>query len=84
MAVSIKNNRIDLRIDDIKKETLERAAQIKNLSLTAYITSVSLNQARLDIQENETLFVSGKDRDLVYQLLENTPEPNEALKGLFK
>ena len=84
MAVSLKNNRIDLRVDDLNKETLERAAQIKNLSLTAYITSVSLNQAKLDIQENETLFLSNKDRDLVYQLLENTPEPNEALKELFK
>ena len=84
MAVSIKSNRIDLRVDDSNKEILERAAQIKNLSLTAYITSICLNQARLDIQENETLFLSGKDRDLVYQLLESTPEPNEALKGLFK
>ena len=84
MAVSLKNNRIDIRVDDANKDTLERAAQIKNLSLTAYITSVCLNQARLDIQENETLYLSGKDRDLVYRLLENAPEPNEALKGLFK
>ena len=84
MAVTLKTNRIDLRVDDINKETLERAAQIKNLSLTSYITSVCLNQAKLDIQENETLFLSGKDRDLIYQLLENAPEPNEALKGLFK
>ena len=84
MAVSLKNNRIDIRVDDINKETLERAAQIKNLSLTAYITSVCPNQAKLDIQENETLFLSGKDRELVYQLLENTPEPNDALKGLFR
>ena len=53
MTVSLKNNRIDIRVDDINKETLERAAQIKNLSLTAYITSVCLNQAKLDIQENE-------------------------------
>ena len=84
MAVSLKNNRIDLRVDDQNKETLEKAAQIKNLSLTAYITSVCLNQAQLDIRENETLHLYGKDRDLVYELLENTPEPNEALKGLFK
>ena len=84
MAVSIKNNRIDLRVDDANKETLERAARIRNLSLTAYITSVCLNQARLDIQENETLLLSGSDRDLVYRLLEKAPEPNEALKGLFE
>ena len=44
MTVSLKNNRIDIRVDDINKETLERAAQIKNLSLTAYITSVCLKK----------------------------------------
>ena len=84
MATTIKNNRIDLRVDDSNKETLERAAQIKNLSLTAYITSVCLNQARIDIEENETTFLTAKDRDLIYELLENAPEPNDALKGLFK
>ena len=84
MAVSVKKNRIDFRVDDKNKALLERAAQLKNLSLSAYITSVCLNQAKLDIEENETLVLSGKDADLVYQLLENAPEPNEALKELFK
>ena len=84
MAISIKNNRIDLRIDDKNKEMLEKEAQLKNLSLTAYITSTSLNQAKLDIQENETLTLSIRERDFVYELLENTPEPNDALKDLFK
>jgi len=84
MAIPIKNNRIDIRVDDSNKETLERAAQLKNLSLTSYIISVCIRQAKLDIQENETLLLSQTDRDLIYELLENTPEPNEALKGLFK
>ena len=83
MAVITKNNRIDIRVDDDNKETLERAAQIKNLSLSAYITSVCLNQAKIDIQENETLVLSVADRDFVYQLMENTPEPNEALRELL-
>ena len=84
MAVSVKKNRIDFRVDDKNKELREKAAQLKNLSLSAYITSVCLNQAKLDIEENETLVLSGKDADLVYQLLEKAPEPNEALKELFK
>ncbi|MBR4461647.1 MAG: DUF1778 domain-containing protein [Erysipelotrichaceae bacterium] len=84
MTIIMKNNRIDLRVDDKNKELLEQAAQLKNLSLTAYITSVCLSQARQDIRENETLFLSESDRDLIYRLLENSPEPNEELKGLFE
>ena len=84
MTVIMKNNRIDLRVDDKNKQLLEQAAQLKNLSLTAYITSVCLSQARRDIHENETLILLESDRDLIYQLLENSPEPNEALKGLFE
>ena len=38
----------------------------------------------IDLIENETLILSNKDRDLVMSVLENPPEPNEALKGLFK
>lgn len=82
-TVVSKTNRINLRIDDNNKEVLERAALLKNLSLSSYITTVCLNQARLDIQENETVVVSKKDRDLIYELLEAAPEPNDALRGLF-
>ncbi|MCI5605953.1 MAG: DUF1778 domain-containing protein [Spirochaetia bacterium] len=30
------------------------------------------------------LILSNRDRDLVMSALENPPEPNEALKGMFK
>ena len=43
-----------------------------------------VKQAELDIAENEMLILSNRDRDLVMSALENPPEPNEALKGMFK
>lgn len=84
MAVAIKNVRIDLRTSANQKTLLEQAAELKHTSLSSYILASSLKQAQLDVAENETLLLSNRDRDLIMSILENQPEPNEALKGLFK
>ena len=84
MAVAVKDSRVDFRVSDVQKSLLERAAEIKHLSLSSYILSSSIKQAELDIAENEMLILSNRDRDLVMSALENPPEPNEALKGMFK
>lgn len=84
MAVAVKDSRVDFRVSDVQKTLLERAAEIKHLSLSSYILSSSIKQAELDIAENEMLILSNRDRDLVMSALENPPDPNEALKGLFK
>lgn len=84
MAVTLKDVRIDLRANSTQKSLLERAAELKHISLSSYILATSLSQAQLDLTENETLVLSNLDRDLVMNLLDNPPEPNEALKELFK
>ena len=84
MAVAVKDSRVDFRVSDVQKSLLERAAEINHLSLSSYILSSSIKQAELDIAENEMLILSNRDRDLVMSALENPPEPNEALKGMFK
>ena len=78
-----KTNRIVLRVDDDNKKLLEKAAQISGLSLSSYITSICIKQAKLDIKQNESFYLSQNDIKLVYELLENTPEPNKTLKELF-
>ena len=84
MAVAVKDSRVDFRVSDVQKSLLERAAEIKHLSLSSYILSSSIKQAEQDIADNEMLILSNRDRDLVMSALENPPEPNEALKGMFK
>ena len=67
-----------------QKFTLEKAAELKHISLSSYILSTSLKQAQIDLTENDTLVLSNRDRDLVMMALDNPPEPNEALKKLFQ
>ena len=84
MAVAVKDSRVDFRVSDVQKSLLERAAEIKHLTLSSYILSSSIKQAEQDIADNEMLILSNRDRDLVMSALENPPEPNEALRGMFK
>ena len=39
---------------------------------------------RIDLAENELIVLSNRDRELIMTALENPPEPNEALKNLFR
>ena len=84
MVGTIKDVRIDLRTSAHQKTLLEQAAELKHVSLSSYILASSIKQAQLDLTENETLLLSNRDRDLIMSVLENPPEPNDALKGLFK
>ncbi len=84
MAVALKDERIDLRTNSNQKTLLERAAELKHVSLSSYILTTALKQAKLDLEENEIIALSNRDRDLVMAALENPPEPNESLKGLFR
>ena len=43
-----------------------------------------LKDERIDLAENELIVLSNRDRELIMTALENPPEPNEALKNLFR
>ena len=84
MAVAIKEKRIEFRVPDEAKKTIEDAAKLSNISLSSYILTVVLKQARIDLAQNELVVLGNKDRDDLMNALSNPPEPNEALKDLFK
>lgn len=84
MAVAIKEKRIEFRVPDEAKKTIEDAAKLSNISLSSYILTVVLKQAKLDLAQNEIITLKNKDRDALMEALNNPPEPSEALKGLFK
>jgi uncharacterized protein (DUF1778 family) len=77
---SAKDCRIDLRVTQEQKELLERAASLKGISLSAYTLFHVLPVAKQDIDANERLVLSNRDRDLFMSVMENPPE----LKGKLK
>ena len=84
MAIESKTSRIDIRVVPVDKRMLEQAASIKRVSVSQYILSVALEAAKMDIRSEEAIALSDESRDAVLRLLDNPPEPNAALKSLFK
>ena len=84
MAVTTKSDRIDIRLSNEDKALIEKAAIYNRQSISNYIVSVMRKQAQVDIEKNETLVLSNKDRDFILSLLNEPGEPNEELMNLFK
>ena len=86
MSVSnnTKESRIDLILSEEEKNTLEKAATLSGLSVSYYVLSHSLAAANKDLATHENLVLSDRDRDIFLSLLENPPEPCEALKAAMQ
>ena len=84
MAVNVKEKRIEFRVPEDAKQTIEEAARLANVSLSSYILTVCLKQARLDLELNETIILKNDERDSLMQALAEPITPNDALKLLFK
>lgn len=83
MAIA-KMDRIDLRISADDKKTLEMAAASKRLSLSSYILSAALSSAESDLERERMINVSREGWNQLMAMLDNPPEPNDALKRLFE
>lgn len=77
-----KNERIDFRTNADQKIILERAAELRHASLSSYILTSSLRQARVDLEENEAVILSNRDRNMIMEALEAAPLPIESLGKL--
>jgi len=84
MAVTVKEKRIEFRLSSKAKEIIEDAAKLSNISVSSYILSVVLKQARLDLEQYEVIKLNNNERDFLIDSLNNPPKPNDTLKELLK
>jgi uncharacterized protein (DUF1778 family) len=84
MPNTARMERIDLRTTKINKFIIQKAAELKNTTVSAYLIDSALQKAREDIQNMEVLHLGDTDRDLFFSLLSDPPQPNRALQNLFK
>jgi uncharacterized protein (DUF1778 family) len=80
----VKDSRIDLRVTQEQKELLEKAASLRGISLSAYTLLHLLPVAKQDIDTQERLILSDRDRDLFMSIMENPPELQGNLKTAIK
>lgn len=75
-----KDSRIDLRLTEEQKALIERAAAVKGVSVSAYTLLRLLPLAQQDIENQERLTLSNRDRNTFLSALANPPR----LKGKLK
>jgi uncharacterized protein (DUF1778 family) len=81
---TVRSERIELRAKPEVKAVLERAAQLRHTTISAYLLDSGLQKAKDDLRDSETMTLSEQDRDLFFSLLSSPPEPNDALRALFQ
>jgi uncharacterized protein (DUF1778 family) len=63
------------------KARIARAAAIKQMDLTQFVTGAALREAETVITEAEAVRVSARDFTRILELLENPPAPNARLQA---
>lgn len=84
MSLKSKEKRIDLRVTSEQKELLEKAAELKGMSLSAYLLSHGLTVAQAELEAYQKLVLSDRDRDRFLELLASPPKPLPALKKAMR
>ena len=70
--------------DEDQKAMIEEAAYYQGISIKHFVTQAAIEKARELTQQRQQLLLSDRDFEITTDLLNNPPEPNEALKNLFK
>ncbi len=79
-----KSERLEARLSKNLKSMLQHAADLSGRSLTDFILSASKSEADKVIRDHEMIILTATESKRFAELLLNPPEPNQALKDLFK
>jgi uncharacterized protein (DUF1778 family) len=82
MAVSTrtKDERLQVRLDDLKKAKLQRAANYTHTTLSEFVLETALERADEVIQEHEVITLSDREWTRFMDALAKPAAPNATLK----
>lgn len=76
--------RLNFRLPPEIKEKIENAALVSGVTVTDFAITALANSAEEVLEKHERRVLSNRDRDIFLKMLENPPEPNEALKNAVR
>jgi len=79
-AASVKNERVNLRLDAAAKKRLERAASFEGKTVSGFILSSALARAEQAIERHETMALSERDARAFLDAILDPPKPNARLR----
>jgi uncharacterized protein (DUF1778 family) len=77
---AFRKSRLNFQVSSEHKQLLERAASICGQTVSEFAISKLLPLAEETVAESERTRLTARDRDLFLNMLDSTPEPNEALR----
>ena len=79
-----KNFKVTIMLNPEEKELLECAAFSRKTSLEDFILFAALEFAKTDVEKAENIILTGEEAKRAISLIDNPPEPNQALRKLFE
>lgn len=80
MTTSQQSERLDVRLSPENKELIAQAAGLLGLNLSSFTVSTLVQEARRVLDRHAVVRMSDDDRERFLALLDDPPEPAEALK----
>lgn len=89
MSVSSTSNntetaRINLRVSPSAKALIERAAALMGSTVSSFMLQNAYEAATRVVAQQEVITLSDRDRDAFLDMLDNPPEPTQALIDLMR
>lgn len=84
MARALRTERTEARLLPEQKRRIERAAQIKGLSVSDFIVQHADEAAIRTIEQHTTITLSARDSRIFVEALLNPPEPGAGLKAAVR
>jgi uncharacterized protein (DUF1778 family) len=81
---SASEARIEFRLSPEAKRQIERAAAAQGRTVSDFAKDTLTQKAKMVLDEQGTVTLSDRDRDLFLRLLDSAPAPNAALMKAMK
>jgi uncharacterized protein (DUF1778 family) len=79
-----RRERLEARISSEQKRLLQRAAEIRGLTLTDFVISSAQEAASVAVREEEVLTLRARDREAFVRALMHPPVPNQRLRSAVR
>ena len=84
MNIATESVRINLRTSPQAKALIERAAAIMGSTVSSFMLQNAYEAATRVVAQQEVITLSDRDRDVFLDMLDNPPEPTQALIDLMR
>ncbi|MDC5840465.1 DUF1778 domain-containing protein [Vibrio europaeus] len=81
--VALKKERVEFRLSESEKNTLEEAATLSNTTVSKFVSETAVSKAQEVIDEHKRLQIEADQWESVMDALENPADPNDLMQEII-